>query len=106
MDYLKQFEFLLEFGELPEMILKNKFVFMKNVPLKEKHKAACCFCMTFVDIFIKTSFIFANSPLNSMFESFHSRKDNGDEGHLDFFVHYLRNLFFENGEQYINEHRK
>lgn len=52
---------LLEFGELPEMILKNKFVLMKNVPLKEKHKAACCFCMTyFVDIFIKP-YSFANS---------------------------------------------
>lgn len=60
---------LMEFGELPEMILKNKFVLMKNVPFKEKLKATSCFCMVyFADIFIKTYFILANSfSLNKMF---------------------------------------
>lgn len=52
---------LMEFGELPEMIFKNKFVLMKNVPFKRKAQSSQLVLHYFVDIFIKTSFILANS---------------------------------------------
>lgn len=70
---------------------------MKNVLFKrnEKHKAASCLCMVyFVDIFIKTSFIFAKSlSLNWMFGNVisfgESRKDEGGESCLAFLKIFL-----------------
>jgi len=64
---------------------------MKNVLFKRKgkHKAVGCFCMIcFVDIFIKTSFIFAKNLLLNCLETSifgKSRKDNGGGSLLHFF---------------------
>lgn len=59
---------LMEFGNLPEMILKNKFVLMKNVPFKRKAQGSLLFlhdlfCWHFyknIFYFCKQSFIKLN----------------------------------------------